>query len=218
MNFLWSGYVLVAKSVMVKWHTCCPLLKEGGLGLWSLKVLSLAMLCKLAHKLISNDSFIFVFLIERFLCCGIPKHSYFSSSNLLSVKHSCKVVNNICQWVPSSNLGLSFWHDNWLGYSIVDRIGVHYKARKALHAFVSDLRLNGSWNMSFDLISQHADIAPDIHRLVLSRRDVYVYRVSPDGKANVKIFYKTLTAATPKVSWGSDLWHHYIPPSHSILT
>lgn len=79
------------------------------------------------------------------------------------VKHNFKLVNDICQWMPSSNFRLSFWQDNWLGYSIANKIGVHYIARKSLHDSISDLRLNCSWNLPVDLVSQHADIATNIH-------------------------------------------------------
>ena len=56
-NFLWSGSVDIRKPVTIPWKLCCRPVKEGGLGIKSLRLLNLAMFSKTAWKLIASLDF-----------------------------------------------------------------------------------------------------------------------------------------------------------------
>ena len=114
---------------------------------------------------------------------------------------------------------LHFWDDNWLGYVILDKIGLPLLTQNNLLAKIIDVFINGSWNLSPNFQATFPEICLDIRSLKFSHAadDVFVYRGSSDGFLFCKAAYDLYRVSSQKVAWGKDLWRHYLPPSRSFL-
>ena len=47
--------------------------------------------------------------------------------------------------------------------------------------------------------------------------DLFVWKYSPNGIFSCKFAAEFFKVPSLKVAWGRELWHHYLPPSQTLL-
>lgn len=75
----------------------------------------------------------------------IVRNSGISSSIWLGLKPILKeLISKVC-WIVGEDSKINFWNENWLGYSILDKVEIDDEARLKLHATIKNFRCNNSW-------------------------------------------------------------------------
>jgi hypothetical protein len=89
-SILWSGDLIVRKTVIVAWSTVCSPLDEGGLGIRSLSILNQASNLKLFGDLMNSDNHWAVFLRSRVVRESgfINYHIFFFSLEWIKISSS----------------------------------------------------------------------------------------------------------------------------------
>lgn len=114
---VWSG------SVTVKWVNCYFPRSFRGTEVKNLVKLNQAMVSKLGWKVLTDFSFVYVFLRSWFIG-KFDKRYYIRSSVWPIIKEVQLVVSCSCQWIISQESQLLFWYDNWLGEPLVLKVDI----------------------------------------------------------------------------------------------
>lgn len=131
MNFIWSGDVMKKGSVTVAWNRCCTPLDEGGLNLRSIRTMNEAFLMRLAWDIHCNIVPFADILKLRFLDrLGCPKRSYLKSSIWSGLKPHLVSFDIDGLLLIGHKSKARFWLDNWLGYTIADRLNILSHVKK----------------------------------------------------------------------------------------
>ena len=150
---------------------------------------------------------------------GVPRASFICSSICPSIKNIYKDFQDSSQWLPCKNSSLNFWTDNFLGYTIADKLGIPLSARRNLGALIHDVYWDGDWHISPTFGASFLDVVNDLHNVIFSvnTSDHFAWRFSSNGVFATKWAFDFFRSSSPKVAWGRDLWRHYLPPSRSFL-
>lgn len=152
-NFIWSGDPIVKKICIVAWKQLCKPVKEGGLGIKSLKSLSEAVLLKISFELIASNKECATFLRSKFFHHNKPVHNYVRSSLWLGIKiHMHSVFSNTV-WHIGDGSSINFWRDKWLSQPLVDLVHFPQRLQHNLNAKVSDFIKYGCWNIPESLFA-----------------------------------------------------------------
>ncbi|KAI5443884.1 hypothetical protein KIW84_012503 [Lathyrus oleraceus] len=128
-NFILSGILDKKKIVIVAWKTCCKYLKEGGLGLKSLKTFNGASNLHLCWKLFQDNniwSSLFASMVRR--NNRVIKHSI-KSSLWSSIKDNFGIVKDNTHWLIGTGKLTNFWLDSWLD----EPLTLKFKIPEILH-------------------------------------------------------------------------------------
>ncbi|XVF53696.1 hypothetical protein PTKIN_Ptkin05aG0119600 [Pterospermum kingtungense] len=182
------------------------------------------MLCKLGWNMASSSNLVFAFLRGRFFIApNVPRCSYLSSIIWLSIKYCYATIIANSQWMPSAASRSNFWLDNWLGYSIADKLEISHKDRKKLKTRIGDVFYDNVWHLSDGFASSHPEIAQDILQMVLRRRMkicwvlwvalASLFNVHLDISLDFNIFYKEVAT----MSFSSQLEVLWKAGFHAVL-
>lgn len=67
-------------------------------------------------------------------------------------------------WLIGQHSTVGFWTDNWLGYRLVDRLGMPEELRPKLTTSVGDYFVDGTWYFTISFFTCHLEIVLDILR------------------------------------------------------
>lgn len=68
------------------------------------------------------------------------------------------MIQKISRWICGNASNVSFWHDNWLGYVIYDKIGTPLAFKKYFHYSSYNYYVDNIWNLEMN----YCDVYPDI--------------------------------------------------------
>ncbi|XP_026442379.1 uncharacterized protein LOC113341880 [Papaver somniferum] len=137
-NFLWSGDSNLSRYFVVGYDKICIPVKEGGLGLCSLKTMNQALLMKLWWNIKSSGKNWARFLESKFTCRdGRIKVAGVKSSILPGIRwvHNDVVRNNKC--IIGDRRSTSLFFDVWYGVTTLDDVLGRYDLDRG--ACVSDI-------------------------------------------------------------------------------
>ncbi|KAL8556379.1 hypothetical protein ACS0TY_003989 [Phlomoides rotata] len=167
-------------SCSVSWARVCSPLDEGGLGVRSIRLANDSFICKLAWDILCNRSSDMTLLHHRYFTAGGRPRAPGRPSSLGPVL-------------------ISFWNDNWLGYIILDRIGIPPSYAAGLSSKIRDYFYEEIWHFDFEFFMKHTDIVRDILRWLTTS------------------FVLPILGLTGLPGSGVALYHHVAPPSSGGL-
>ncbi|XP_057811613.1 uncharacterized protein LOC131025845 [Salvia miltiorrhiza] len=218
-NFLWTGNIKKTASCPVSWARVCAPKHEGGLGLRSFKLLNKCFLMKRAWKLIQGRDFGFDIIRDRYLDRFCGKKEWIAPSSIwLGLKGEIDdLVGNTYTHI-GDGLTTSFWHDEWLGYSLASRCNIPPFMAPFCQQSVADYFHNGVWHFTQAFINNFPEVVCDILLLPLGEeKDVRFWKPSLHGNVTAALAFKNHCSRFPSVSWGTWLWENFIPVRRSLV-
>ncbi|XP_019418539.1 PREDICTED: uncharacterized protein LOC109329320 [Lupinus angustifolius] len=220
-NFIWSGDTKVKKLITVAWHkVCCPI-KEGGLGIRSIKLLNEATMVKLAWEMNSSQQEWANYYRSRFCRNKEPKTSYIKSSIWPGIRKHWHVILENSIWLLGNGSNIRYWGDNWLGKTLVDLLGIPNQISSALLAKIPDFIQDSAWIIPSWLTRIHPEVCHRILRTHIPAShlpDKLVWLHTNDGNLTSKDAYKFTKTAQQEDNMCNSLWSISIPPSRSFVT
>ncbi|KAL8456445.1 hypothetical protein ACS0TY_034597 [Phlomoides rotata] len=146
-NFIWTGSTGRKSICPVSWTNVCASREEGGLGIRSIRTAIEAFLQRLAWNIINSKEASMLFVRARFFKGKSPISQYLTSLVWHGVReHSIHILKE-ARWILGKHSSVNFWLDNWLGYTIADRLGIPCFVREFLNYSVADYFFDDSWHL-----------------------------------------------------------------------
>ncbi|XP_057779551.1 uncharacterized protein LOC130998134 [Salvia miltiorrhiza] len=219
-NFIWSGHVNKKPSCPVSWSRVCASRSEGGLGVRSFSAMNRSFLMKMAWKLVQGREFAPAIMATRYLSnFGYAKMFLASSPFWTGVReHVNSLVMDSYSYIGTGE-HIYFWHDDWLGYKLADKLHIPPFMRDFLQQAVSDYFYDGVWHFTPDFIIQFPDLVVDILLLPIGEEsDTRFWKPSVSGEVSASLAYVSQSPHFPKVLWGTWIWERFIPDRRSLIT
>ncbi|XP_057811506.1 uncharacterized protein LOC131025735 [Salvia miltiorrhiza] len=219
-NFIWSRHVDKKPSCPVSWSRVCASRSKGGLGVRSFSAMNRNFLMKMAWRLVQGRDFASSVLATRYLSrFGYAKMHLTSSPFWTGVReHVSSLVNDSYSYIGTGE-HIYFWHDDWLGYKLADKLHIPLFMRDFLQQAVSDYFYDGVWHFTPDFIIQFPDLVVDILLLPIGEeRDTRFWKPSVSGEVSASLAYASQSTNFPKVLWGTWIWERFIPDRRSLVT
>lgn len=97
-----------------------------------------------------------------------------------------------------------FWLDNWLGYRLVDRLGIDEIFHSFLRDRVSAFRENDDWCLTPDFVAAFPDVVDDIRGTVISSHgDERLWKGSLHGDVTSKVMRLHTRRRFMPINWGT---------------
>jgi hypothetical protein len=213
-NFLWGSSSEKKKMHMVGWNKVCRPRNEGGLGLYAAKPRNIALLAKLNWRLFhEKDS-----LWAKTLLAKYCPHGPLDISDRLKKSGSCiwrgikmgnDVFNQGIRWVVNNGHQVSFWHDKWVGNSLLrDVIQGPLPPRENSFRVSDVIEGSGSWDfsrLSITLPSTTQDYIRAVHVCTVSLQQDQLAWESSDGEFCLKKAY-LLACTSPTINSSPSAW------------
>ncbi|GER47703.1 RNA-directed DNA polymerase (reversetranscriptase)-related family protein, partial [Striga asiatica] len=124
------------------------------------------------------------------------------------------------RWIPGQTSSVRFWLDNWLGYTLADRLGIPVGWQDTFTDTIGDYYYEDTWHFTEDFITRHTDIVIDILSYPMSQdtRDLCIWTGVPSGKLTAKTAYSYCRHRFPSVRWGRWIWSGHMEVRRSLLT
>lgn len=113
-NFIWSGNLEKKIFMIVTWKTCCKSLKEGKLGLKSLKTFNEASNLHLCWKFCQDNNNWPILIAFRVRWNNIIINHTIKSSLWSNIKACFGIINDNSHWLIDNGNLTKFWLDSWL--------------------------------------------------------------------------------------------------------
>ncbi|KAL8487914.1 hypothetical protein ACS0TY_024272 [Phlomoides rotata] len=219
-NFLWTGDITRRNtSCTVSWARVCAPLEEGGLGVRSIRHANDSFICKLAWDILCNKTLDTSMLHDRYISGrSRPRHYGSHSSIWPGIRRHLGRLEDGSRWIVGKFSNINFWNDNWLGYTISEKIGIPQFFADGLMSTIKDYFFDGLWHFDEDFLLKHTDIVRDILSVHISRgEDTRVWGHSASGEMTSSLAYDHLRANHPRIGWSSWIWGRSIPLCRSTL-
>lgn len=195
------------KIVTVAWHKLCSPLKEGGLGIRSVRALIDAAILKLSWEIFSSDASWAGFLRARFFKFKRPIVNYLRSSLWPGVKRFISIVQSNSTWLLGFGNSINFSKDQWLSKPIGDLIAVPESLQHGLSSIVSDFTKDGARFLPNDLCNAYPDLAAEIRKVKIplsSIKDQLIWKETISSLISFKDAFQFLNPAVSNVpTWCS---------------
>ncbi|KAL8503819.1 hypothetical protein ACS0TY_022514 [Phlomoides rotata] len=143
------------------------------------------------------------FVRARFFKGKDPRTEYLTSSIWYGVhEHSIHILKE-AHWILGMHSSVNFLLDNWLGYSIADRLGIPCFVREFLNFSVADYFCYDSWHLDEFFVMKHMDIIQDILKYSCEAdEDTLVWPHELHGHISSRGAFRSLRPHFPEVNWG----------------
>ncbi|XP_057793119.1 uncharacterized protein LOC131009729 [Salvia miltiorrhiza] len=217
-NFIWTGNTEQKPSCSVKWSRCCASKEEGGLGLRSFTLMNKSYLMKIAWSLIKGNSFVHKVLRSRYLTShGYAKENVANSSVWIGLKHEINVLVDDSYAVVGNGTSTLFWHDDWLGYRIRDKVGIPPFLWNFLQQNISDYFFDGCWHFSANFVENFPEIVCDILLIPLGNvLDERFWKPSLRGDVTSSLAFANISNRYPKGLIAPNACHFCLIDAESI--
>ncbi|XP_057782626.1 uncharacterized protein LOC131000636 [Salvia miltiorrhiza] len=219
-SFIWTGCTTSRPKSSVAWNRVCAPKTQGGLNVKSFTHISQSFMLRLGWLLITADSMGFQLFRQRYLdACLRPRSPWFSSTIWLGTRAAIQTLVSDTHCSIGSGSTILFWTDNWLGYRLVDRIGIPDTFHHALLQPISDYYFDYSWHFTLNFLQIFPDIAFDIVSVPISEgEDRRAWTHSHFGEVSASLASDHIRPCFPTVDWGKWIWAPFIPMRRSIVT
>ncbi|XP_057780029.1 uncharacterized protein LOC130998633 [Salvia miltiorrhiza] len=217
-NFIWMGNINKKPFCAVSWERVCAIKEEGGLRIRSFHMMNESFLMKLAWKVIVGCQFGFDTMRSRYLNdVGRPRSDFLTSSIWVGIRRLIPDLIEDSYCLLGKGSTVYFWHDDWLGYTIADKINLPSFMRSRLNQTVANYFYDGVWHFSQEFIEEFPYIVCDILLLPIGEdEDVRLWKPSVHGDVTSAQAFVSKCHRFPSVSWGRWLWEDYIHVRRSI--
>ncbi|XP_026446086.1 uncharacterized protein LOC113346789 [Papaver somniferum] len=147
-NFLWCEGD-TRKYNILAWKRVCTPYSEGGLGIQRLEVINKSLLMKMMWRIMkSNDDWALFFKEKYMNKNGVWRDNWQLSSVWPGLRWAWSSLKDGLKWCIGDGHQISAWFDTWIGNSpLIDKIGYIQFVKDNIHMRVSDLLVNGIWNI-----------------------------------------------------------------------
>jgi len=151
-NFFWKKSNTEQGIPLVAWDKVCQPKTKGGLGLHKTEAVNTAFQCKLACKILNNNTGLWAQSVKaKYLCkCGFLQYQSKPADspvwkNLLKCRN---LLKQGIRWKSGRGNNISFWFDNWVdNHNLVELLGIPLDAIPEPNVVASDFINNDrSWN------------------------------------------------------------------------
>lgn len=194
-NFSWSGDITKKGAVMVSWSRCCYPINEGGLNLRSIQSMNEAFLMRLAWDIHCNKApFSDMFKLRFYNRFRHPKTNYLKSTIWSGLRSHMLNFDKSALFLIGNNSNARFWLDNWLGYTIADRLAIPNHVKERLNHTISQYYFDDSWHFTLSFCIDYWDILTDIlsYPLGPANSDTIIWPPSALGTITAKTAYSRL--------------------------
>ncbi|XP_057775251.1 uncharacterized protein LOC130994230 [Salvia miltiorrhiza] len=133
---------------------------------------------------------------------GRPRKVALASSIWGGVKQLIPDLIDDSYCLLGSGQSIYFWHDDWLGYAIADKVNIPIFMRHRLKQTVSDYLYDGVWHFAQEFIDEFPDIVCDILLLPIgNEEDVRLWKPSIHGEVTSALAFASCCHRFPRVSW-----------------
>ena len=213
-NFLWGSSSDKRKMHMVGWNKVCRPRNEGGLGLYAAKPRNIALLAKLNWRLFHEKDALWAKTLLAKYC----PHGPLDISDRLKKSGSCiwrgiKMGNDVfkqgIRWVVNNGQQVSFWHDKWVGNTLLRDV-IQGPLPPGENSFrVSDvIEGSGFWDfsrLSLTLPTTTQDYIRAVHVCTVSLQQDQLAWESSDGEFCLKKAY-LLACTSPTINSSPSAW------------
>ncbi|XP_057803038.1 uncharacterized protein LOC131018330 [Salvia miltiorrhiza] len=197
-NFVWTGCTEQRPSCPVSWGRTCSPWEEGddqggGLG-------SSSHANPLSHDFRARET------------------NIANSSVWLGIKDEVNQLVDDSYSCANSGDCTYFWKDDWLGYTLIDKLHIPHYMHDFLNFSVKDYFFDGVWHFSAAFVNRFPEVVVDILRLPMNGdADVRFWKKSISGEVSANLAFSSRCHRFPEVNWGKWIWEPYIPMRRSIL-
>ncbi|KAF6151396.1 hypothetical protein GIB67_012256 [Kingdonia uniflora] len=140
------------KGITLRWEKLCKPLKEGGLGIRSLREVNNAMLCKLNYIFSQREETWAQLLHAKFHTTSGDNIQYHKRSFVWQgVKHADGITKPFIGWIIGKGIKIDLWRDAWASdIPLREHIDLPHHLWKKCTARVSDFINVDGWNFPPD--------------------------------------------------------------------
>lgn len=113
-NFVWIGDVQKCGVYTIKLKNTCKPVKEGGIGLRSLKEFNMACMAKLATDFLKKEKTWCDLIHQRYYTGGVAINYQRCSSIWKGIKSGLLTISFETRWIIGRNSYFLLWRDPWL--------------------------------------------------------------------------------------------------------
>lgn len=158
-NFIWNGNILKDSHGNALWSRVCSPHAEGGLGIRDIRAANEAFLHKFAWEIISGKDLGLQFILQRHSnAVGLEVRYFIASSIWHGLSRIRAAICANSRWLPGNVSSVKFLTDNWLGYVILDKIGLSSEGCIDLNQCISDFRSPTGWVLGSRFAEEFLDI------------------------------------------------------------
>ncbi|KAK9912795.1 hypothetical protein M0R45_036636 [Rubus argutus] len=143
------------------------------------------------------------------------------SGNVLTCGYSIVAWVKCCAPIDEGGSQIDFWHQNWLGSSVIELLSVPPSLAKTLQTKVSSFIVNGRWVCPMDLQVFCQPIWNGVVKVALPCKagleDKLIWRAAKDGNLSVALAYELKRTHFPRVPWARFVWNSCFRPRNSMI-
>ncbi|XP_057811347.1 uncharacterized protein LOC131025566 [Salvia miltiorrhiza] len=219
-SFIWTGSTTTKPKTSVAWNRVCAPKNQGGLNVKSFSHISQSFMLRLGWLLITSDSMGFQLFRQCYLdSCLRPRSPWFTSTIWLGTRESIRSLVSDTYCSIGSSSAILLWMDSWLGYRLIDMIGIPTAVHQFLMQPISGYYFDDSWHFTLDFLHAFLDIAFDIVSVPISGgEDRWAWIHSYFGEVSSSLAMHHVHPSFPAMDWGKWIWAPFIPVRRSIVT
>ncbi|KAF6135518.1 hypothetical protein GIB67_015371 [Kingdonia uniflora] len=152
-NFIKTGDPTKRKGIMLHWEKLCKLVKEGGLGIRSLKEVNNEMQCKLNWIFMRREEPWAQMIYAKFHTKSGDRIKYHKSSSVWpGIKFAEPITKSFIGWIIGIAKRIDFWRDTWAtSIPLREHIDLPNHLWKLCTTKVSDFINPDGWNFPTDI-------------------------------------------------------------------
>ncbi|XP_058783502.1 uncharacterized protein LOC131658194 [Vicia villosa] len=215
-NFIWSVDMNKRKLVTVAWKLCCRSLKDGGLGIRSLRTLNDVADLRQCWTIYNGRDDWAQILKSRVFKRGKRVQYHVFSSIWSGSMYFLNIIEISSMWLVGNGENINLWSDNWNGYPLKDRFIEEPLA--VFNGILKDFIYDDKIVLPPELFVSCPDLRQVCETTVINSQaqDCVIWKPSDNGFLTLKEAYY-FCCRPIQSSWGRVLWNRAIPHSKSLL-
>ncbi|XP_057808755.1 uncharacterized protein LOC131023232 [Salvia miltiorrhiza] len=134
---------------------------------------------------------------------GSPRTARLASSIWGGIKELVPDLIDDSYCLLGNGSSIYFWNDDWLGYSIADKVNIPGFIRSRLNQKFSDYLYDGVWHFASNFVENFPMIVCDIILLPIgSEDDIRLWKPFVHGDVTSALAFASRSHRFPRVSWG----------------
>ncbi|KAF6155714.1 hypothetical protein GIB67_007151 [Kingdonia uniflora] len=197
-NCIWTRDPSKRKGITLRWEKMCKPIREGGLGIRSLKEVHNAMLCKL------NLIFTQMIYAKFHTSYGEMIQYHMNSSVWLGIKFVETINKPFIGWIIGNGKKIDFWRDSWATCTpLREHISLPNHLCKLCTAKVSDFINSDGWNVPSDISLVFLAMGIDITSIPCNPngKDIQIWKPDIHGEFSVKNAFESTCNRVDTALW-----------------
>ncbi|KAH6836107.1 hypothetical protein C2S53_002087 [Perilla frutescens var. hirtella] len=193
--------------------------RSGSSGSWYFlfKELNKGLLMKLAWGVMTSNTHAMSVIRSRYLPHPRQSRQVAFSSIWPGVRSLTQDLVRESYCIIGDGSTVDFWHDNWLGYVIANRLKTPLCLHGGFMDKVGDFLINGIWTFTESFVRAFLELVTDILQVhIVLGEDERVWTKSLHGLVTAKLTRLHTREHFPTIKWGKWIWDSAIPVRRSM--